>query len=92
MTQQQDVTEEMYRHVAEYRERDDYTEREKLAIEYAERFALDHTNLDDDFWRRMRAGYSDEEIVDLTLCIVTFIGLGRMLSVFGIDPACPVEW
>jgi len=92
VTQQQEVTEEMYRHVAEYRERDDYTEREKLAIEYAERFALDHTNLDDDFWRRLRANYSDEEIVDLTICIGTFITLGRMLAVLGVDPACPVDW
>ncbi|MGI8795130.1 MAG: carboxymuconolactone decarboxylase family protein [Acidimicrobiia bacterium] len=89
---QQGVTEEMYAHVAEYRERDDYSERERLAIEYAERLALDHTNFDDDFWRRMRAGYSDEEIVDLSLCIMTFIGLGRMLAVLGVDPACALDW
>ena len=82
----------MYAHVAEYRERDEYSEREKLAIEYAERFALDHTNFDDDFWRRVRAAYSDEEIVDLTICIGTFIALGRMLAVLGVDPACSVDW
>jgi alkylhydroperoxidase family enzyme len=86
------VTEEMYAHVAEYRERDDYSEREKLAIEFAERFALDHTNLDDDFWRRLRAAYADEEILDLTICIGTFIALGRMLAVLGVDPACSVDW
>jgi alkylhydroperoxidase family enzyme len=86
------VTEEMYAHVAEYRERDEYSEREKLAIEFAERFALDHTNLDDDFWRRLRAAYADEEILDLTICIGTFIALGRMLAVLGVDPACSVDW
>jgi len=86
------VTEEMYAHVAEYRERDEYSEREKLAIEFAERFALDHTNLDDDFWRRLRAPYADEEILDLTICIGTFIALGRMLAVLGVDPACSVDW
>jgi alkylhydroperoxidase family enzyme len=92
VAQQQDVTEEMYAHVAEYRERDEYSEREKLAIEFAERFALDHTNLDDDFWRRLRAAYADEEILDLTICIGTFIALGRMLAVLGVDPACSVDW
>ena len=89
---EQGVTEEMYAHVAEYRERDDYSTREKLAIEYAERFALDHTNIDDDFWRRIREHYSDEEIVDLTICIGTFIQLGRMLAVLGVDPACALDW
>ena len=89
---EQGVTEEMYAHVAEYRERDDYSAREKLAIEYAERFALDHTNIDDDFWRRIREHYSDEEIVDLTICIGTFIQLGRMLAVLGVDPACALDW
>jgi alkylhydroperoxidase family enzyme len=89
---QQGITEEMYAHVAEYRERDEYTEREKLAIEYAERFALDHTAIDDDLFRRLRAVYSDAEVVDLTLLLVTFLGLGRMLAVLGIDPACAIDW
>jgi alkylhydroperoxidase family enzyme len=88
----QGVTEEMYAHVAEYRERDDYTPREKLAIEYAERFALDHRNLDDDFWARMRAQFADDEILDLSICLVTFVGLGRVLRVLGVDPACDVDW
>lgn len=90
--QHQDVSEELYRHVAEYRERDDYSEREKLAIEYAERFALDHQALDDDFWTRLRAHYSDEEIVDLSLCLVVFLGLGRLLAVLEIDPGTAVDW
>jgi alkylhydroperoxidase family enzyme len=89
---QQGITEEMYAHVAEYRERDEYTEREKLAIEYAERFALDHAAIDDDLFRRLRAVYSDAEVVDLTLLLVTFLGLGRMLAVLGIDPACAIDW
>jgi alkylhydroperoxidase family enzyme len=90
--QQQDVTEEMYRHVAEYRERDDYSEREKLAIEYAERFALDHRNIDDEFFVRLREHFGDDEIVDLSICIATFIGLGRILAILRIDPTCSVQY
>lgn len=88
----QDVSEELYRHVAEYRERGDYSEREKLAIEYAERFALDHRAIDDDLWTRLRAHYSDEEIVDLSLCLVVFLGLGRLLAVLEVDPDTAVDW
>jgi len=86
---QQGLTEELYSHVAEYRERPEYSEREKLAIEYAERFALDHESMDDAFFERMRAHFGDDEIVDLGLCVAIFMGLGRFLKVLGIDEACP---
>jgi AhpD family alkylhydroperoxidase len=89
---EQGVPEALYAHVAEHRERDDYTVRERLAIEYAERFALDHQALDDDFWARMRANFSAEEIVDLSLCLVVFLGLGRLLAVLEIDPDTAVDW
>jgi alkylhydroperoxidase family enzyme len=88
----QGVTEEMYAHVAEYRNRDDYTKREKLAIEYAERFALDHRNIDDELFARLREHYDDDEILDLSICLVAFMGLGRVLSVLRIDPSCSVDW
>ena len=88
----QGVTEEMYAHVAEYRDRDDYTKREKLAIEYAERFALDHRNIDDELFARLREHYDDDEILDLSICLVAFMGLGRVPSVLRIDPSCSVDW
>ena len=88
----QGVTDEMYAHVAEYRNRDDYTKREKLAIEYAERFALDHRNIDDELFARLREHYDDDEILDLSICLVAFMGLGRVLSVLRIDPSCSVDW
>jgi alkylhydroperoxidase family enzyme len=86
---QQGLTEELYLHVAQYRERDEYTERERLAIEYAERFAVDHTNIDDEFISRLRGRFGDDEILDLTLCLAVFMGLGRLLRVLGIDESCP---
>jgi alkylhydroperoxidase family enzyme len=88
---QQGVTEDLYAHVAEYRDHEGYTEREKLAIEYAERFALDHRNIDDDLFDRLRARFDDDEILDLSICLVAFLGLGRVLSVLGIDPSCSLD-
>src|SRR3954454_9134825 len=38
------------------------SERERLAAEFAERFALDHQNMDDALWQRLHAAYSDKEI------------------------------
>ena len=48
------MTEADYAHVAEWPTHDGYTERERLAIEYAEKFALAHDTLDDDFYARLR--------------------------------------
>ena len=45
----------------------------------AERFAVDHHSIDDDFIDRLRQSFSDAEIFDLTICLSAFLGLGRTL-------------
>ena len=87
--QEQNISEGLYESVADFRGDERFTRRERLAIEYAERFATDHNNIDDAFFETMRAAFSDEEIVDLTLCLGAFVGLGRFLAVLGIDEADP---
>src|SRR5580692_4989446 len=42
-------------------------ERERLAAEFAERYSTDHLGMDDNFWVRLHAHYSDDELVDLAL-------------------------
>ena len=60
------------------------SEQEQLAVEYAERFATDHTGIDDAFVERLRAAFTDPEVLDLTICLSAFLGLGRTLRVLGI--------
>jgi len=81
----QGLDEEFYAHVADYHEDSRYSEPERLAIEYAERFVLDHRGIDDDLFSRLRGQFTDAEVLDLTVCIATFLGLGRLLQVLGID-------
>lgn len=76
--------------VADWRESDELSVRERLAAEYAERFAVAHHDLDDAFWLRMRSAFSDEEIVELSMCIGSWIAFGRLNRVFGIDEACTI--
>lgn len=78
------VTEEMYQALDDWRTAPQYTERQRLAIEYAERFALDHQRIDDDFFSRLRGHFADDEILDLTLCLAVYLGLGRTLEVLQI--------
>ena len=78
------VTEDNYGHVDEWRTWPEYTERQRLAIEYAERFALDHQAIDDEFYERLHAHFADDEILDLTLCLAIWLGLGRLLAVLDV--------
>ena len=74
--------------VTEWRTTTALDERARLAAEYAERYALDHHGLDDDFWDRFRAAYSDREVVELTMCLGSWLSFGRLNRVLGLDTAC----
>ncbi|MBF6352109.1 MULTISPECIES: carboxymuconolactone decarboxylase family protein [Nocardia] len=63
-------------------------DRTRLAAEYAERYALDHHNLDDDFWSRITAHYSQAEIVELSMCLGSWLAFGRLNHVLGLDAVC----
>jgi AhpD family alkylhydroperoxidase len=78
------VTDDVYAHVSEWRTWPDYTDRQRLAIEFAERFATDHRAIDDELFARLRGPFTDAEILDLTLCCAVFVGLGRTLEVLQI--------
>jgi alkylhydroperoxidase family enzyme len=88
---QHQLSEEDYGDVAEWRTSDRFSDREKVGIEYAERFVTEHTGLDDEFWARFRSLWADEEIIDLTVCIASFLGLGRMTQVLAPAHSCPLE-
>jgi AhpD family alkylhydroperoxidase len=85
------VTDAMYAHVDQWQTYPRYTDRQRLAIEYAERFATDHRAIDDALFARLRQHYADDEILDLTLCCAVFLGLGRTLEVLGITDNCPLD-
>jgi alkylhydroperoxidase family enzyme len=84
---EQGVDEELYAHV-EQPDAGSYSEPERLAIEYAERFALDHRSIDDAFFDRLREHFTDAEILDLTICIGDFLAFGRLTMVLDLDEAC----
>jgi len=85
-----EVPEEFYQRVLADPTSIDLTERERLAAEFAERYAVDHLSMDDAFWRRLHAHFTDDELVDLALCVGSWLALGRFNQVFDIDGACRV--
>lgn len=60
------------------------TDRERLAGEFADRFATDHHSIDDAFFAELRRHFSDVEVIELAaLCAMT-VGNGRFMTVLGI--------
>jgi alkylhydroperoxidase family enzyme len=68
------------------------SDRERLAAEYAQRYAEDHHGLepgaDDAFWERMFACFTQAEVVELTMCLGSWIAFGRLNRVLGLDVVC----
>ena len=74
--------------VAQWRTTDSFDDRTRIAAEYAERYALDHHGIDDDFWSRFKALYTQPEIVELSMCIGSWLSFGRLNRILGLDTAC----
>ena len=61
--------------------------RERAAIRYAEKLAVDHHNVTDALWAELRRHFTEAEIIELTMHVTLYIGLGRFNEVIGLDPA-----
>jgi alkylhydroperoxidase family enzyme len=84
-----DIDEAFYDKVRE-RDFDGLTEREQLAAEFAELFATDHLAMDDAFWARLRAAFTDAEIVELGISVGMWVSQGRLNQVLDVDGGCRV--
>jgi alkylhydroperoxidase family enzyme len=86
------VDEDLYDHAAEWRTWPGYSPQERVAAEFAERFASDHTGLrdDEDFWDRCNEEFSDELLTDLALSCAMWLGMGRMLRTLDIGQSCKI--
>ncbi len=82
--------EEFYAKIPIWRAASSFSERERIAIELAERMGEAPQSLqgDDQFWIRVHAHFDDAEIVDMTLSISSWIALGRAVHVLELDLFC----
>jgi 4-carboxymuconolactone decarboxylase len=82
------LEEEFYENIRDWATWPGYQPEERLAAEFAERFALAHLSIDDDLWARLRSEFSDEQIIDLGLSAAEWLGIGRFTQVLGLDRVC----
>jgi alkylhydroperoxidase family enzyme len=61
-----------------------FSEREKVALRYAEQMYADHHKVDDELFADVRAHFGEDETLELTWVIAEFIALGKVISVLGL--------
>ncbi len=81
---QQGMTEEMIASLTDV-ESAEITERERLAVRFAQRMATDHHSMDDDFFDELRDEFTDPEIFELGMITGQFIGYGRLISILDLE-------
>jgi AhpD family alkylhydroperoxidase len=86
------VTDELLTNVHRAAEIDDYTDAERVAIEYAERFCTDSARIDDALLKRLGEHFDAGEIVELTLVIAKYLAFGRFMQVLGLDQTCTLRF
>ena len=86
------VDEDLYDHASEWRTWPGYSASERVAAEFAERFAADHTCLRDDeeFWDRCAQQFDQELLTDLALSCAMWLGMGRTLRTLDIGQSCKI--
>ena len=80
--------EDIYEAVADYATTSLFTEAERVAVEYAERFAIAPTEIDQALFDRLLEHFTPEEIVDITLALGSWVGLGRFNAVLDLHVSC----
>lgn len=79
-------SEEQITQLANFRERSDFTEAEKLALELAERTTLDSNSVDDAFWGDLRKHFQEGEIIELLAAIGLFNYFNRFNNALRMEP------
>ena len=79
-------SEEQLADLANFRTRTDFDEREKAALELAERETLDSTGIDDVFWARLLEHFDEGQIIELAAAIGLFNYFNRFNNSLKMEP------
>ena len=78
-------SDEQLNDLANFRNRSDFTDAEKIALELAERVTRD-SGVDDDFWSELRKYYDEGEVIELLAAIGLFNYFNRFNNALHMEP------
>lgn len=85
------MTDGDYAHMATWRDHDGFSEEERLVIEFAELYCLDHLALDQAFFDRLLTRFTPDQVQEIGLCVASWLALGRYTAVYDAGVACALR-
>ena len=88
---EQGLTEEMVAALPQVESSPLFSDREKAAIVFGQKMAIDHYSVGDEDFVRLHKYFSEKEIVELGFDVAQFIGIGRLFAVLdATNTACAI--
>jgi AhpD family alkylhydroperoxidase len=84
------ATEELLAQVESWRDSTEMTEAERAALDFAERFSVSPSEVDDELVDVLREHLGDAGVVDLAVCVAKYVATGRLIAILDLDQACVV--
>jgi alkylhydroperoxidase family enzyme len=85
------MSDDDYTFMETWRTHDGFTDVEKLVIEFAELYCLDHLAIDQAFFDRLLAVFTPDQVQELGLCVASWLALGRLTAVYDAGVACALR-
>jgi alkylhydroperoxidase family enzyme len=79
-------SEEQIKDLANFEQRTDFTEKEKVALRLAERVTRDARTVDDQLWTELRKHFDEGEVVELLSAIGLFNYFNRFNDALRMEP------
>lgn len=85
------MTDADYSEMLEWSSSTHFSDIEKLVIDFAERFCLDHLTIDQQYFDRLLEHFTPSEVQELGLCVGSWLALGRVTAVYDTHVACAIR-
>jgi AhpD family alkylhydroperoxidase len=85
------MTDDDYAHMADWRQHDGFSDVEKLVIDFAERYCLDHLSIGQADMDRLLEHFTPGQVQELGLCVGSWLALGRLNAVYDLTTSCPMR-
>ena len=82
------ITEEFYGAVENWQDSNILSDKEKLVIDYAERFTTDHLKINDEFFNQLNKHFTATEVFEITSTIAGLMANGRVMQVLQVEQSC----
>ncbi len=86
MARRQGYSDEQLQDLANFEQRADFTEKEKVALRLAERVTRDAHTVDDQLWTEVRRHFDEGEVVELLSAIGLFNYFNRFNDALQMEP------